>query len=503
MINNKCSLCTSKSFIYSHSQATLDSLTTHPLAAEIIATNPAGGIVPAHTGLRVLGAPVGEADWCEQWLQEHAAGLQELHDAVAELGQHDHKGATQAAFLILKYSASARFGYLLRMVPPSVIELAATWQDESVLECLSHLLDTRTRPLHDIQNSNNDDDDNDDDDNDDDDDDDDDDDNDGLTYSKNARSRARMQAFLPIATGGLGLPCAQLASNPAYVASWVDYLRFIGTHPDLFPSIPPLLTPACLETSTTPAVMALREAYDWLEGRLERTADGQTIPGTMELQAILGRQVSGVGTLHLAKAKAQTALTHACQAATERTWRESATWAACTRLTDSGGREAAWVGQCPTRPNYVMENDHWRDAVSIRLAVPLPYLALGPSACCCHDRFDRRSGAIGQGAPDAQRDGPRRRRGRRRPKPVDPFGTHEQKCPHAFSLGRHDEVQNSAIKRKLNEAGKHAKLSTVRELRADSTDRSQRKGDLTVSELSADGVPTGRMLLDAREARKC
>ena len=68
----------------------------------------------------MLGAPVGEADWCEQWLQEHAAGLQELYDAVAELGQHDHKGAAQAAFLILilKYSASARFGYLLRMVPP-------------------------------------------------------------------------------------------------------------------------------------------------------------------------------------------------------------------------------------------------------------------------------------------------------------------------------------------------------------------------------------------------
>ena len=59
--------------------------------------------------------------------------------------------------------------------------------------------------------------------------------------------------------------------------------------------------------------MALRAAYDWLEGRLERTADGQTIPGTMELQAILGRQVSGVGTLHLAKAKAQTALTHAAR----------------------------------------------------------------------------------------------------------------------------------------------------------------------------------------------
>ena len=31
---------------------------------------------------------------------------------------------------------------------------------------------------------------------------------------------------LPTATGGLGLPCAQLASNPAYVASWVDSNAF-------------------------------------------------------------------------------------------------------------------------------------------------------------------------------------------------------------------------------------------------------------------------------------
>jgi hypothetical protein len=38
---------------------------------------------------------------------------------------------------------------------------------------------------------------------------------------------------------------------------------------------------------------------------------------------------------------------------------------------------------------------------------------------------------------------------------------HDQSCPHAFTLGRHDEVQNSAIQRKLNEAGKHAKLATT------------------------------------------
>jgi hypothetical protein len=115
----------------------------------------------------------------------------------------------------------------------------------------------------------------------------------------------------------------------------------------------------------------------------------------------------------------------------------------------------------------------------------------GPVLCCCHDRFDRRTGGIAQGAAGFQRGPPgTRRRRRKRPKPVDPFGKHDQSCPHAFTLGRHDEVQNSAIQRKLNEAGKHAKLATVHELRADSTDRSQRKGDLTVSELRADGLPT-------------
>ena len=36
-------------------------------------------------------------------------------------------------------------------------------------------------------------------------------------YGEDARSRARMQAFLPAAAGGLGLGCAQLTAAPAYV----------------------------------------------------------------------------------------------------------------------------------------------------------------------------------------------------------------------------------------------------------------------------------------------
>jgi hypothetical protein len=312
------------------------------------------------------------------------------------------------------------------------------------------------------------------------------------TLTQRPQPRAHMQAPLPAAAGRLGLGCAQLTAAPAYVAGWIDYLRFIGAHESLFPALPPLLTPTALESSTLPAVEALRDAYETLEGSLERVSDsGAVIPGHLEVQAVLGRQVSGAGTLHLARAKSQTALTHACQAAAERTWRASATRADCTRLTDAGGKESAWVSQCPTRQEYKMTNEQWRDSISIRLAVPLPFLVHGPVLCCCHDRFDRRTGGIAQGAAGFQRGPPgTRRRRRKRPKPVDPFGKHDQSCPHAFTLGRHDEVQNSAIQRKLNEAGKHAKLATVHELRADSTDRSQRKGDLTVSELRADGLPT-------------
>lgn len=53
-------------------------------------------------------------------------------------------------------------------------------------------------------------------------------------------------------------------------------------------------------------------------------ADLGVIRGDIELEAVLGTRVSGVGTLHLARPKPQRALTHAAQAAAERRWRASA-----------------------------------------------------------------------------------------------------------------------------------------------------------------------------------
>ena len=128
-----------------------------------------------------------------------------------------------------------------------------------------------------------------------------------------------------------------------------------------------------LAASDCPSIVALRSAYDCLGSQLDRDdPELGAISGSVELKAILGEQVSGVGTLHLARVKPQRALTHAVQAAAERAWRDDADAADCTRLTDAGGPESVWVGQCPTRPEYVMTGCQWRDGVSTRLGVQKP-----------------------------------------------------------------------------------------------------------------------------------
>eukprot|EP01043_Picozoa_sp_COSAG02_P090529 COSAG02_NODE_27365_length_611_cov_1.244141_1_plen_104_part_01 len=104
-----------------------------------------------------------------------------------------------------------------------------------------------------------------------------------------------MQAFLPVQSGGLGLTCAQIASESAYVAAWADYLRFVGAHPSLFPSLTELLTPTSLETSGSHSVAALRTAYSSLSDQLDHNdPELGAISGSVELRAILGDQVSGV-----------------------------------------------------------------------------------------------------------------------------------------------------------------------------------------------------------------
>ncbi len=174
------------------------------------------------------------------------------------------------------------------MVPPDIIEAATVSHDEAILQCLSLVIDAHSRPLHTNPAAAT--------------------DADNGTPSPNALSRARLQAFLPIQSGGLGLSCAQISCESAYVAAWADYLRLVSAHPSLFPSVSQLLTPANLEASGAPSIVALRTAYSCLADQFDRDdPELGAISGSIELRAILGDQVSGVGTLHLARAKPQRA----------------------------------------------------------------------------------------------------------------------------------------------------------------------------------------------------
>ena len=84
-----------KSWLFSRSQEALDAVRDHPLAAQM-------KVAPPSAGLRVLGAPLGSADWCTQWLADNTAEVQKHYDAVKELADHDDPGdpgAVQAAFV--------------------------------------------------------------------------------------------------------------------------------------------------------------------------------------------------------------------------------------------------------------------------------------------------------------------------------------------------------------------------------------------------------------------
>ena len=123
--------------------------------------------------------------------------------------------------------------------------------------------------------------------------------------------------------------------------------------------------------------------------------------------------------------------------------------------------------RCPTHPKYRMRTPLWRVAILNRLALPLTHLRAPQSGCACHDRYDAKAHG--------------RRSRRRRPKPVDVFREHDQRCSLTFTLGRHDEVQETALRPTLKTNGFLVSSSKTSELRkpGDANDFSRKKGDLS------------------------
>ena len=480
-----------KSWLFSRSCRTLRQAARHPLAG--VNTRQAMKVAGPSKGLRILGAPYGYDDWCKQWLADYNETVQKDLDAISAFGKHETEGSTQAAFLLLRFCASTKVNHLLRMVPPSLMTAAADQHDTAVMRCLSSLMNPAAAPvlLPVDQNL---------------------DGSDPRTlafFDNDRRDLAAAQAMMPVVQGGLGLGCADVNTHAAYLSGWADYLRFLAAYPDLFPAASAALDPSTLAGSQLPAIVALQGCWDYLDLVLSRDSEdnpGTQIHGVLEMQQILGDQVSGIDSLHLARPKPQEPLSKAVWRATERHWmrRPHCTLKDKKRLVACGGREAGWVTAMPAVREYQLTNNQWRDSVSTRLHVPLSFLVAGPTRCDCHDSFDRRTGDIAQGVAGTahrptQQGSPRTRRPRVQRPPVDPYGEHEQRCGFAFSLGRHDCVQ-AMLERKTRWAGKSVRLATVQELRRSGTDPSQKKADLRVDSMAADGLPT---ILDVGITHSC
>ena len=61
--------------------------------------------------------------------------------ALRELANHDNDYAAQPAFMILRYCASAKFDFLLRTAPPSLIADGALAHDDLIVDYLTSILD--------------------------------------------------------------------------------------------------------------------------------------------------------------------------------------------------------------------------------------------------------------------------------------------------------------------------------------------------------------------------
>ena len=109
------------------------------------------------------------------------------------------------------------------------------------------------------------------------------------------------QASLPVCQGGLGLGSAQVTSEPAYLAGWVDSLRFTHSHPSFLPALTPYLTSDALLECPLADIRALSDTWDSLCRRLTRVdpQSGDQVPGLYELQGALGPHVKCVADLAL------------------------------------------------------------------------------------------------------------------------------------------------------------------------------------------------------------
>ncbi len=167
---------------------------------------------PAQRGVKILGTPLGHAEFVKKTLADLLTEQRTLLERIPNV-----QGA-QAAWLLLLFCAAARPNYYTRVVPPSLSAEYALEHDEALWSCLCNVLGV---------------------------------------HEEEATPEWRTVSQLPFRDGGLGIRSSQRLSTAACWASWADSLAMIrARHPDIAARIVDALAEDGAESPTLQEVSA-------------------------------------------------------------------------------------------------------------------------------------------------------------------------------------------------------------------------------------------------------
>ena len=150
---------------------------------------PGSDELPSHKrGMKVLGTPLGHADFIRDHLEKTAAEHQVLLDRIPLVDD------VQSAWLLLVHCAAARANYLCRVVEPATVVDFCRTHDERLWRCLCSTVQMPPEQPEEVVQA----------------------------------------ATMPLVLGGVGLRSASRVSEPACWASWADSLSVIRSrHPEV------------------------------------------------------------------------------------------------------------------------------------------------------------------------------------------------------------------------------------------------------------------------------
>lgn len=108
--------------------ATIVAAKQHPLALITSANGDKLQFAPVDSGLRTVGAPVGDPQYRTDWYKEYLSDkIQPTLDAIKQLAQFDDENGAQSAFALLRHSASHAHRCPQRP-PPAVTRMLPYWR---------------------------------------------------------------------------------------------------------------------------------------------------------------------------------------------------------------------------------------------------------------------------------------------------------------------------------------------------------------------------------------